>query len=117
MIANKKFTDPSYDGWILPETCEDVDGTLLQRHYDESVSPKQLLSEKPWIVPDVLTDKDGNKLTKENWKEYRKYLLDTVMEYGFGFTPKAPEKIESKILWDSGAENELYAGVVKTYAG
>ena len=63
MIANKKFTDPSYDGWILPEICEDVDGTPLQRHYDESVSPKKLLSEKPWIVPDVLTDGNGNQRT------------------------------------------------------
>lgn len=117
MITNKKFTDPAYDGWILPETCEDVDGTLLPRHYDESVSPRKLLSENPWKVPRVLSTEDGNPLTKENWKSHRQYLLNTVMEYGFGFTPKAPEKIESKILWDSSDESELYAGVLKTYGG
>ena len=117
MITNKKFTDPSYDGWILPETCEDVDGTVLQRHYDESMTADRLLSEKPWLPPDVMTDGKGNQLRKENWQSHRKYLLDTVMEYGFGFTPKAPEKIESKILWDSRNESELYAGVVKTYGG
>ena len=116
MITNKRFTDPSYDGWILPETAKDVDGTVLQRHYDESMTADQLLSEKPWIPPDVMIDKNGNRLTKGNWKSYRKYLLDTVMEYGFGFTPKAPEKIESKILYSSD-ESGRYAGVIKTYGG
>ena len=116
MITNKRFTDPSYDGWILPETGKSPDGTILQRRFDESMTADQLLSEKPWIPPDVMTDKNGNRLTKENWQSHRRYLLDTVMEYGFGYTPKSPEKIESKILYSSD-EGERYAGIVKTYAG
>ena len=117
MIINKQFTDPLYDGWVLPEICKDADGTLLPRHYDESMSVWQLLSESPWSVPSAVSTKNGNKLTKENWQSHRQYLLSTVMEYGFGFTPKPPEKIESKILWDSSDEKELYAGVIKTYGG
>lgn len=44
MITNKRFDDPSYNEWVLPETCNDINGTPLERHYDTSKTKSELLA-------------------------------------------------------------------------
>lgn len=117
MITNKQFTDKSYDGWELSETCNDIDGTKLERRYDTTKTKSELLASKDWELPDVMALKSGEKLSCKNWQEHRKYLLDIIMEYGFGFPPAPPKEVKSKILYNSVDEKNRYAGVVKTYAG
>lgn len=117
MISNKRFDDPSYKGWVLPETCDDINGTPLERHYDTTKTKSDLLASDEWKVPSFMTMNDGRPVTKELWPERRKEILDILMEYGFGYTPEPIGKVRAEVLWSSASEENLYAGVVKTYAG
>ncbi len=49
-------------------------------------------------LPDILTMKNGDAVTKENWEQRRKELLDILSENLFGYTPAPPAKVESELL-------------------
>ena len=46
-------------------------------------------------LPDILTMKDGRKVTEENWEQRRAELLDILSENLFGYTPEPPEKVDT----------------------
>lgn len=112
-----KYEQPIDKGWVLPETCRDIDGTLLKRTYDTSKTKSQLLASPQWKLPELMTMADGRPVTKDLWPQRRKELLDTIMHYGFGYTPAPPKEVRSEILWSSGDKENFYADVLKTYAG
>ena len=49
-------------------------------------------------LPGILTMKNGDAVTEEAWEERRRELLDILSENLFGYTPPAPEKVESEPL-------------------
>ena len=117
MITNKRFDDPNYNGWVLPQTCPDVNGDILERHYDTTKTNSELLASPEWALPDVMALKNGEQLSPDNWEEHRRYLLDILMEYGFGYTPAPPKEVRSKVLWSSASEESSWNGIINTYAG
>ena len=60
MITNKRFDDPSYKGWVLPETCDDINGTPLERHYDTTKTKSETRKSVSaaidfWVVLNMFT--------------------------------------------------------------
>ena len=112
MDTPKKYLQSIDKAWNPGPTCHDVDGTLLYRDYGTDKTKSELVAEG---LPELMVMNDGTPVTAENWEARRKELLDTVMAYGYGYTPPAPAKVEAKVLYDSS--NHLYAEVLKSYAG
>jgi len=113
-------TDPKYlqsidAGWNPPPTCKDVDGTILNRAYGYDMTPSQLLASDQCRLPELMVMNDGRPVTADLWVQRRKEILDTVMDYGFGFTPEKPAKVDAELLYTSASAP--YGGVLKSYAG
>ena len=46
-------------------------------------------------IPDLMVMNNGEKVTKENWEERRKELLECLCENLYGYSPKAPERVKA----------------------
>lgn len=90
-----------YQGWMKPSVSIQPDGMVISRYYEPGQTKNSILASIKDRLPEIMKMNDGRPVTKENWQERRREMLDIISEYGFGFTPKAPEKISAKILWDS----------------
>ena len=118
MQIKKDYTQAIDAHWKTPEGFTEVDGKMLPRNYeDEKRTVSELLASEEWKLPELMVMNDGSPVTAEKWPQRRKEILDTVMSYGFGFTPEKPEKVDAEILYSSAGSGSLYSGVVKSYAG
>ena len=115
MKTDKKYLQDIDNGWVAPEFCHDIDGSVIYHDYGTDKSTSELLASPEGKLPELMVMKDGTPVTGENWEARRKEILDIIMEYSFGYTPAAPAKVDAEILYDS--RSLLYAGVVKSYAG
>lgn len=100
-MCKKEYTQAIDTGWVM-------------REYGGGTK-SALLASSEWALPPLLTMCDGTPVTKERWQTRRAELLDILMEYGFGYTPAAPDKVDAEILWTSA--DKTYAGTLKSYAG
>ena len=114
-MTDEKYLQDIDRGWNPPPTCPDIDGTILYRDYGTDMGKTAYLASEKGKLPELMVMNDGSPVTAEKWTARRKEIMDTVMAYGFGFTPPAPAKVEAKLLYTSA--DKLYAEVMESYAG
>lgn len=115
MPSMKQYEQAIDAGWKMEQSYITVAGKKLPRVYGDEGKKSELLKTEDWKLPELMVMKDGRPVTPELWPERRKELLDIVQEYGFGYTPAPPEKVDAEVLYSSASGT--YAGVVKTYGG
>ncbi len=57
---------------------------------------KELLAERAYLPISVMND--GRVVTRENWEERRKEMLELLCEYSYGFTPDVDVSVSSESL-------------------
>jgi len=115
MAQNEKYTQAIDTGWRRPDYCYDIDGTKLSTSYGTDKTKSEYLASEECKLPELMVMNDGRPVTGDLWPQRRREILDITMEYGFGFTPEKPEKVDAEVLYSSA--DHLYARVLKSYAG
>ena len=115
MCEQKSYAQAIDKGWEPAKCGYEYKGETLYRNGKIDIPVDELLASEDWKIPELMVMNDGTPVTAEKWAERRAELLDTVMRYGFGFTPPAPEKVDAEIVYSSASKT--YAGTVKSDAG
>ena len=115
MATKNPYTQAIDAGWESAKCGYEYNGETLYRNGKTDITRDALLASADWKLPELMVMNDGTPVTAEKWPARRKEILDTVMRYGFGFTPEKPEKVDAEILYSSAGKT--YAGTVKSYGG